>query len=215
MANEIYHTLQEVELITSFIPVTVLMLTKSKTRLQLRRVLYALSIAWLISEAISLYLYRSGINTFLIFHIYSSISTVAYLFYFKLALPEWITRKVVLLSSGVYLIMQWGIIVITDGYFTSITVVMVLTSLIPFILSLLTFYAIAKEIRYSNLLSEPIYWVTCSILVHFGLSIVALFSLEFLSNNASLLVAIWPLVLISNIVHNAIFSIGVWKTNQV
>jgi hypothetical protein len=215
MSDELYYALRDSEVLTSFIPVFVLFFTKSRTRSQLRRVLYVLTVAWLVSEVTSWFLSKNNLNTFWVFHLYNSVSTVFYLIYFKLVLPEWISKKIIVIASTVYLLVYWTIISLTNGIFYSNTIGMIMTSLIPFVLSLLTFYSIAKESRYADLLSEPVYWVTSSILIHFGLGLVALVSLEFLSSDEKLLAAIWPLVLISNIIHNIIISIGIWKTNQV
>lgn len=215
MTDELFYLLQDVEVLSSFIPVIFLILTKSKTRRDLRRVLYLNSIAWMLAECISWLLSRNGFGTFLVFHIYSSISTVGYLLLFHLAIPEWLSKKLMITIGVTFLAVQWGVILYSGGYFETSTVGMALTSIIPFILSLLAFYSIAKKSKYPNLISEPLYWIISAILIHFALALVALFSLEYLSHNGNVLIVVWPLVLFSNMIHNIIISIGIWKTNRI
>lgn len=215
MTDAIYYFIQDFEVLTSIIPVLALLVTKNKARRKLRRVLYLLATSWMVAEGLSWILARNGYNTFLVFNIYNSISTVGYFLFFSVALPKLITQNRVILFSFVYLITFWTIIIVTNSYFESKTIVNILASAIPFFLALLTFYSIAREATMVNLVKEPIYWVISAILIHFGLGLVAIISLESISKSAEMILYIWPLVLVSNIIHNFIFTVGIWKTNRV
>ncbi len=210
-----YDLLADAHTLSAFIPVIALVITKSTTRHKLRRVLYFLSILWLITECINWYLSAKGINNFIVLHIYDALSTIGYFWFYRLVIPNHLTRQRSIILVSCYIMLVWGSIIVSGGYFRTSTLSNILTFVLPFLLSLYTFYTIAKEGVIRDLLKEPIYWINAAILIHFGLGLIANLSLEYINTSIKLHVYIWPIVLLSNIIHNILFTIGIWKTNRV
>lgn len=215
MSNYYYDLLADINSLSAFCPVIALVITKSKTRQDLRRVLYYLAVLWLFAECLNWILSAKGINNFLVLHSYDTLSTIGYLWLFKLVIPKYITKSVVVVIIVAYVSTIWLTIIFQDGYFETSTISNILTFVIPFLLSLLTFYSIAREAIIVDLMKEPIYWINAAIMIHFGLGLVANLSLEYVNTSVKLHLYIWPIVLASNIFHNIFFTVGVWKTNRV
>lgn len=214
MNEAFYSILIDADVVSSLIPIFALFLTGNKTRLKLRRVLYYLAVVWALAEFINWVFYLNGKNNLIVVHIYDSLSTIGYYYFFYMVAPAFISRKIFVTLSVSYLVLIWGTIVWTDSYDKSLILSNIITFVIPVILSLCVFYSISKEARIENLLDEPIYWINSAILIHFGFGLCANISLDFIIKSPDLQMNIWPLVLISNLIHNIVFTIGVWKTNR-
>ncbi len=153
-------------------------------------------------------------NTFIVYHFYDSISTLLYLFLFYKAFPEKYNPRVLLILGGLYLSAFWGYVIFNDGIFMPITYTSVISALIPLFLTLINFYFIATEARFKRLLKEPFFWVNSAILIHFGVSLVSFISVEAILGYPVVQMYLWTILIISNIIHNILFSIGVWRMKE-
>jgi len=145
MSKSFYLFLIDLDLVSALIPVLAILLTKGKTRLNLRRVLLYLSVVWLVAEFIVWLCNKNGINNILVIHIYDSLSTLGYLYFFSLAIPEKISKQLVWIIYVGYLLPIWGNIIYQGDFFEPSTLSSILTFAIPFLLSLYTFYIIALK----------------------------------------------------------------------
>lgn len=216
MSKEFYTIIKYIDILSSLVPILVLLFTSNGARLKLRRVLFFLAITWGVTALVSLALAEFSINTIWLFHVYDTFSTIGYLLFFHLTIPKVITRKVLGFGAIAYVLFTWLMIVVNSSVFKPVTLNLILTFSIPLLLSVYSFYNTAKESKVVNLLQDPVYWINCAILIHFGIGLCANLALEFIVENRSfnLTPIIWPFVLFSNIIHNIVFSIGVWKTNR-
>lgn len=178
------------------------------------RVLFFLAGLWLLVEILNTFFGYNGLNTNLNFHIFDLLSTVLYLIYFKSIFKEQWERKALDIIMVIYVIITVSTIIVKQAYFVPVMTNLALTMLLPFLLSLLSFYRIARTSRVTNLIQEPNYWINSAILIHFGMSIVGSLISDVLYNNLNLHLFIWPFVIVSNIFYNILFSVAAWKMRR-
>lgn len=209
-----FEILLNISIVSAFLPFAMLLSIKNSTFLNFKRVLLYLTSYWIITEAINFALAHSGRNTCLNVHIYDLISTLLYLMYFKhIFKSDSISKKLDIVGFA-YVVVTSSMIIINDAYFETVLTNLALTMTIPFVLALLSFYKLAKEAKVDHLLSNPIYWINSAILMHFGMSITGVLISDIVYDNLNLHLYIWPVVIISNILYNILFTVGAWKMRQ-
>lgn len=213
MTKELFSVITDIGIISSFLPVIAFVL-KGKTRHSLRRVLLLLALTWLVAECLNWFLAENRLNTFIVYHFYDSISTILYLVLFHQVFPRKYKRSLMLSIGSFYLVLLWGYIIYNNGLFMPITFTSVLSALIPLLLALVNFYFIATETRFEKLTSEPFFWINSAILIHFGVSLVSFISVEAILGYPMVQMYLWTILIVSNIIHNILFSIGVWQMRR-
>ncbi len=209
-----FEILLNISVICALLPILALLLVYNSTTHKLRKVLFLLAVLWFTAEVANMIVGSFGLSTYLNLHIFDITSTLLYLLYFKLILKGERIKALIQIISGVYLIISIGTIVLTGSYFRPVLTNLALTMILPFVLSLISFYRIAKDVQVNNLLNEPTYWINGAILIHFGMSIVGSLICDIMYNNLNLHLYIWPVVIISNILYNILFTIGAWKMRR-
>lgn len=214
MSEQTFIAITKIGLLSSVIPLAVLAFSYRKAHRKLWWVLLFLALSWAVAELFNWVLTSKGQNNTIVFHLYDFVSTILYLVYFRLILQSKFGNRIMLLIALIYSTLVWFNIVYFDCYNRPITINSILTVLIPMLLTLYAFYVIIKEAQIKNLMREPVYWVNCAILIHFGISVVSNISLEMIIGKSDVQIYLWLLVIASNILHNILFSIGVWQMRR-
>lgn len=214
MSIEFFEILLNFSIACALFPVIILLFPSSSAFSKLKNVLLLIALLWFGTEISNIVIGYFGYSTILNFHIYDVTSTILYLIYFQKIFNSSRQQKILKLMIIFYLITAVGLIILYDAYFKSVLFNLLLTMFIPFTLSLLTFYKVAKEGNVINLFNEPTYWINSAILIHFGMSIVVFLIADVMYISMNLHLYIWPLVIISNILYNILFSIGAWKMRR-
>lgn len=209
-----FDILLEISILAAFLPVILLLINIKSIFSRDGGVLFFLAILWLLIEILNYGFAIYGINTYLNLHIFDTLSTILYLAYFKTIFNSNFERRLLDIIGFVYVLVTVTSIIAMNAYFITVMTNLALTMTIPFILALLAFYRLAKEAKVTNLLAEPKYWINSAILIHFGMSIVGVLISDVMYDNLNLHLYIWPVVIISNIFYNILFSIGAWKMRR-
>ncbi len=127
-------------------------------------------------------------------------------------IPRWVYW------AGFVLFPIWGIIngIWFDGWYNynpnarSVQIIVIL------VLVLLYFYQLLKTIELKRLESDPLFWVSCGLLIYFSGSLfIFLMSNYFLDNkNYELLESIWGMHSILNVIANLSFAIALWINSR-
>jgi len=209
-----FEILLNISIVSAFLPFAMLLTIKNSTFLNFKKVLLFLTSFWIVTEGVNFMLAHSGLNTYLNVHIFDIVSTLIYIQYYKLMFKSKKVHNQLNYLGLAYLIAVLSNLIFNQAFFEPLIFNVALTMLIPFTLSLLTFYNLAKEASITNLLREPTYWINSAILIHFGMSITGVLISDIMYHNLNLHLYIWPVVIISNIIYNILFTIGVWQMRR-
>lgn len=214
MTFDNFYILLEISILCAFLPIIVFFFYVKSINQTSDLVLFFLAALWLTFEILNYIFALCGRNTNLNIHIYDLISTLLYLIYFKHIFKSDTINKILNVTGILYTVVTIVMIVINSAYFDTVLTNLALTMTIPFVLALLSFYKIAKDANVNNLLNNPSYWINSAILIHFGMSLTVVLISDIMYDNLNLHLYIWPVVIISNIFYNILFTIGAWQMRR-
>ncbi len=199
--------------ISSFIVILPLLLSIYKNKLLnvAQKRLFVLLVVILITELISNILWYLRINNLPVFHFYTIVEFLLILNIYRNELTRLFSKTFfILLSLGYIMFAITNMLFLQDlGTFNSNTTTVM--GLVVIFLALSYFYALLKEMKYSSLENNPMFWLNSGFLIYFSSSLI----LFYINNNmfkesteASYLV--WGLHAIINIVLIIFYTITIW-----
>lgn len=211
MSDEFYFLLSDLGGLSSLIPFVVAFFCYRKTHQNLWWVLFLLSLVWLLSDGICWILAKQSINNFPVFHVYDILSTILYALLYVIVLRGFLHYWFILGALTIYLICHTAVLVQLDGLYRPVAIVPIIASAIPLTLSVVWFIKTLIEAEVPRITKSPMYWINSAILIHFGVGLMTKVSHEFYYLEGSASSFLWIIVIFSNIIHNILFSIGLWK----
>ncbi len=210
MSKELFDSLR---LISSFIVVIPLILSifklKSLSEIQLK--LFYLLIIVFIVEFIANILWYQKINNLPLYHFYAVIEFVLIINIYRIVLTKIFPKKFFIILGVAFTVFAVVNTVFFQNLNTFNSNVTTLLGIIVIFLSLSYFYALLKEVKYSALETNPMFWINAGFLIYFSSNLI----LFFINNNmfqgsteASYLV--WGLHAIVNIVLTIFYTIALW-----
>ncbi|AXT52137.1 hypothetical protein D1818_15295 [Aquimarina sp. BL5] len=199
--------------VSSFVVVVPLLLAtyrfKKLNKVQIR-LLYLLGLV-LIVEFVSNMLWRQKINNLPLYHFYAVIEFLLIINIYRKVLSGIFSKNFfVILGVGFGIFSLANTLFFQDLY-TFNSNVTTLMGLLVIFFSLSYFYALLKEVKYSALETNPMFWINSGFLIYFSSNLI----LFFINNNmfkgsteASYLV--WGLHAIVNIVLTIFYTIALW-----
>ncbi len=200
-------------LISSFIVVIPLILSVVKIKLLNKvqlRLLYLLIIIFIV-EIISNILWYKKMNNLPLYHFYAVIEFVLIINIYRIVLSKIFSKQVFIILGVAFTIFAIMNTLFFQNLNTFNSNVTTLMGLLVIFLALSYFYALLKEVKYSALETNPMFWINAGFLIYFSSNLI----LFFINNNmfkgsteASYLV--WGLHAIVNIVLTIFYTIALW-----
>ncbi|WP_109098727.1 hypothetical protein [Aquimarina sp. AU58] len=199
--------------ISSFIILVPLLLSvlkfKSLNKIQLR--LGYLLLVTLIVEFISNVLWYQKINNLPVYHFFTVIQFLLIVNIYKRALSQTFS-KYFFTSLGIgFMVFAVVNIMFFQDLFTFNSNATTLMGAIVIFLSLSYFYALLKEVKYSALETNPMFWINSGFLIYFSSNLILFYinnSMFKGSTEASYLV--WGLHAVINIVLTIFYTVAIW-----
>ncbi|TYP77024.1 hypothetical protein [Aquimarina intermedia] len=199
--------------VSTFIVVIPLLISVLRFRLlttvQLK--LVHLLILVLIVESISNILWRKKINNLPVYHLYTIIEFLLIIRIYWSTLSQLVSKKLLVGISVIFVVLA----VLNTIFFQSIYVfnsnITTLLSILVILFSLSFFYITLKDVEYTALEKNPMFWINSGFLIYFSSNLILFFINNYLfekSTEASFL--IWGLHAIVNIVLIMFYTIAVW-----
>lgn len=178
-------------------------------------VLFFSVLPWFLAEFLNWVFAYYGKNTIIIFNLFDIISTVSLSVLYAYLADSKNLRKVIFLIVSVYCVFAIVMFSAIDGWFQPAPFVSIVTALIPILLSINYFYNLLNKLRTPSLFKDTMYWINSAILIYYGMSFFAYLSFAYIINdNLSDFNIIWAVLIISNIIHNILYTIGLWQLNR-
>ncbi|WP_299313302.1 hypothetical protein [uncultured Aquimarina sp.] len=200
-------------LISSFIVVIPLILSVVKIKLLNKvqlRLLYLLIVVFIV-EFISNILWYKKMNNLPLYHFYAVIEFVLIINIYRIVLSKIFSKQVFIILGVAFTIFAIMNTLFFQNLNTFNSNVTTLMGLLVIFLALSYFYALLKEVKYSALETNPMFWINAGFLIYFSSNLI----LFFINNNmfkgsteASYLV--WGLHAIVNIVLTIFYTIALW-----
>ncbi|MBC8753259.1 hypothetical protein H2O64_01165 [Kordia sp. YSTF-M3] len=209
MSKELFGILR---LISSFAVILPLLIAVWKYhRLdKVQRKLVYLLITILVVESISNVLWYQKINNLPVYHFYSIIEFILIVNIYKDELKKLFPKRFFYLLIAVFTIFS----IVNMCYFQNLTTfnsnVTTLLGFLVIFLSLSYFYALLKEVKYSSLEQNPMFWINAGFLIYFSSNLILFFinnSMFATADESSRLV--WGLHAIVNIVLTFFYTISI------
>lgn len=210
MNKELFDNLS---LISSFLVIIPLFLFVFKYKLlgKIQIKLGYLLIVVLLVEVISNILWYKKVNNLPIYHFYSIVEFLLILNIYKTILSGLFSKTLfILLGVGFIIFAVTNVFLFQDLYTFNSNVTTLLGAIVIF-LALSYFYALLKEVKYTALETNPMFWINSGFLIYFSSNLI----LFFINNNLFKGVTeashmVWGLHAIVNIVLTIFYTIALW-----
>lgn len=210
MSKELFGILR---LISSFAVILPLLIALWKYRrlnkMQLKLVYLLLTI--LVVESISNVLWYQKINNSPVYHFYTIIECILIVNIYKDELNKLFPKRFFYILAIAFTLFA----IVNMCYFQSFwkfnSNATTLLGFLVIFLSLSYFYALLKEVKYSSLEQNPMFWLNAGFLIYFSSNLILFYinnSMFKSANEVSLLV--WGLHAIVNIVLTIFYTISIW-----
>ncbi|MFT6982960.1 MAG: hypothetical protein ACJAUD_001731 [Crocinitomicaceae bacterium] len=210
MSEEVFRWISYFGIVFDFFPLIMLLIINKKVHREMRWALFFVIISWIISDCLSSILGTYGINNFIVYNIFSIVSTCLYLLLFYYLDKRKIFGLTLLGIGFAYVFFSVSFISLNESWFLPVPIIDIFTGIIPLVLSLLFFYNLFKSLRVPNLLEYPFYCINTAIMMHFGMTFFIYIFLEVIYLNNQTAMYLWLIVIISNIIYNILFTLGLW-----
>ena len=210
MSEQMFKNLTLVAFILLFFP-AVILLVRSKVLAAVQKKIAVLVLVTLLVEVISRILWYKKINNLPIYHFYTVIEFLLILNVYKEPLRKVFDVKyLVIIGVGFTGFAILNTIFFQD-LFTFNSNVTTLMGLLVVVFALSYFYALLKEVKYSALETNPMFWINSGFLIYFSSNLILFYmnnSLFKEVSEASLI--LWGLHAIVNIVLTIFYTIALW-----
>ena len=210
MSKEVFESVTLVAFILLFLPLIISIL-RSKSLNSSQRKLSILVLCIVITETTSRLLWYQKINNLPVYHFYIIIEFLLILYIYRGELSE-LFSKLFFIVLGIGFILFSVINTLFFQYLNTFNSnATTLLGVLVIFLALSYFYALLKEVKYSELETNPMFWINSGFLIYFSSNLI----LFFINNNmfkgsteASYL--LWGLHAIINIVLTIFYTIALW-----
>ncbi len=210
MSEQMFKNLTLVAFVLLFVP-AVIFLARSKVLAAVQKKLAILVLVTLLVEVVSRILWYKKINNLPIYHFYTVIEFLLILNIYKEPLRKVFDVKyLVIIGVGFTGFAILNTIFFQD-LFTFNSNVTTLMGLLVVVFALSYFYALLKEVKYSALETNPMFWINSGFLIYFSSNLILFYmnnSLFKEVSEASLI--LWGLHAIVNIVLTIFYTIALW-----
>ncbi|WP_108804739.1 hypothetical protein [Aquimarina sp. Aq107] len=210
MTKEVFENITLVAFILLFLPLVVA-IVRYKFLNSSQRKLSILVLCIVIVEITSRLLWYKKINNLPVYHFYIIIEFILIIYIYRDELSRLFPKLFFAILSIGFTIFSIGNTLFLQDINTFNSNATTLLGIIVIFLSLSYFYALLKEVKYSALETNPMFWINAGFLIYFSSNLI----LFFINNNmfqgsteASYLV--WGLHAIVNIVLTIFYTIALW-----
>jgi len=199
---------------SSLLPIIILSLVYKKAHRKSWWALFFVAFLWGGAEILNWTLSKFSINNMIVFQLFGVLSLIGYgIIFCWLNKNIWFRR---ILISSIVLI---DIFLIAHASFNHLwfqpnMVNSLLSAFVPFLLSIIFFLQLMLNPIEKKLVKYPYYWINTAVLIRFGMAFFALIFIERILPNSELAIYLWPIVSVSNIIYNILFSRGVWMMRR-
>jgi hypothetical protein len=210
MSEELFDILGN---ISSFIVIIPLILSgyKFKSLNSVQKKLLYLLIIVLIVESVSNILWYQKINNLPVYHFFTVIQFLLIVNIYREALSQIFSKLFFTSLSIGFIVFAIINIIYFQDFFTFNSNATTLTGVIVIFFSLSYFYALLKEVKYSALETNPMFWINSGFLIYFSSNLILFFMNNTLFKGvteASLI--LWGLHAIINIVLTIFYTVAIW-----
>ncbi|PKV48576.1 hypothetical protein ATE84_0576 [Aquimarina sp. MAR_2010_214] len=214
MSKELFDVLR---LISSFIVTIPLLLSvykfKSLNRIQVKLVYLLLGV--LTVEVISNILWYKKINNMPLYHFFTVIHFLLIVNIYKMALSQIFSKYFFTILSIGFAIFAVINTVFLQGLMTFNSNTTTLLGALVIFFSLGYFYALLKEVKYSALETNPMFWINSGFLIYFSSNLILFFMNNTLFKGITTASYIlWGLHAVINIVLTIFYTIAIWVKPQ-
>ncbi|MEW7281131.1 hypothetical protein ABW636_21250 [Aquimarina sp. 2201CG1-2-11] len=212
MSKEFFTNLS---LISSFIVIIPLLISgfklRSLNKVQIRLVYLLLTV--LLVESISNILWYQKVNNLPVYHFYTVLEFLLITAIYKKVLASLFSKLFFIIISSSFVLFA----VINTLFFQDLQTfnsnTTTLTGVVVIFFSLCYFYALLKEVKYSTLETNPMFWINSGFLIYFSSNLILFFMNNSLFKGiteASYI--LWGLHAFINIVLTLFYTIAIWVT---
>ncbi|MBG6133465.1 hypothetical protein IWQ47_004875 [Aquimarina sp. EL_43] len=214
MSEELFDILGN---ISSFIVIVPLILSGYKFKslnIVQKKLLYLLIIV-LIVESISNILWYKKINNLPVYHFFTVIHFLLIVNIYRRALSQTFSKYFFTSLSIGFVVFAIVNIVFFQDLLTFNSNATTLMGAIIIFLSLSYFYALLKEVKYSTLETNPMFWINSGFLIYFSSSLILFFMNNTLFKGVTEASHIlWGLHAVINIVLTIFYTVAIWVKPQ-
>ena len=212
MSDELYYTLTEMGILSTIVPIIVALFTYHRTHHFLWWVLFLMTNLWFASDLITWYLgIHCGENTYTTIYCYRILSTLLYAILYLKLLDGFINRWFVYAGLVIYISISLSYLIYYDSWKKPVALISFMTTVYPLILCVILFFKMLVEVSVGKLTDSPLYWINSSIFFYFGVGLIAKVSHQLYYIDGSSAANLWIIVTFSSVIHNILFTIGLWK----
>jgi hypothetical protein len=150
-----------------------------------------------------------------IFHIYTITFglLISYLFYRQI--NKKFISILILIASSLLLTVSIYEFTYASGYLKNNPYSYNFLTIYSILLCLIYFYFLLIELQVEKILHHSFFWVSAALLIYFGATFsISLFEGFVRAENDDLLMAVWPIQLITTIIYNIILTIAFWNLKR-
>ena len=210
MSKELFQILGNISSLVILVP---LLFSVFKYRLldHIQIKLFYLIVLVLIVELISNVLWHKKINNLPIFHFYTVIEFLLIINIYSSVLSKMFSKKFFAVLGVVFTVFAVINTIFFQGLKTFNSNVTTMLSLFVIFFALIYFYSLLKEVKYSALETNPMFWINSGFLIYFSSNLILFFINNTLFegiNEASRIV--WGLHAVVNIVLIIFYTVAIW-----
>ena len=212
MSEELFGTLRFISSFAVILPLLIA-LSKYHRLSKIQQKLVYLLITTLVVESISNVLWYQKINNLPVYHFYSIVEFILIVHIYKDELKKLFPKRFFYTIVAAFTIFS----IVNMMYFQSLQTfnsnVTTLSGILVIFLALSYFYALLKEVKYSSLETNPMFWLNAGFLIYFSSNLLLFFvnnSLFQESKAKKVSYLLWGLHTVVNIILIIFYTISVW-----
>jgi len=212
MSEELFGTLRFISSFAVILPLLIA-LSKYHRLSKIQQKLVYLLITTLVVESISNVLWYQKINNLPVYHFYSIVEFILIVHIYKDELKKLFPKRFFYTIVAAFTIFS----IVNMMYFQSLQTfnsnVTTLSGILVIFLALSYFYALLKEVKYSSLERNPMFWLNAGFLIYFSSNLLLFFvnnSLFQESKATKVSYLLWGLHAVVNIILIIFYTISVW-----
>lgn len=212
MSEEFFGNLRLISSLTIILPLLLAIWKYDRLR-QVQRKLFYLVILFSITELIANILWYQKLNNLPVYHFYTIIECLCILYIYKDALHKIYPKYLFTVLAVLFTVFCIVNMLFFQDIFTFNSNATTTLGLLVIFLSLSYFYALLKEVKYTLLERNPMFWLNAGFLIYFSSNLLLFFinnSMFTKPDEVSYLV--WGLHAIVNIILVIFFTISIWIT---
>ncbi|WP_046758112.1 hypothetical protein [Kordia jejudonensis] len=177
----------------------------------MQRKLFYLIVLFSITELIANILWYQKLNNLPVYHFYTILEFLCIIYIYKDVLYKLFPERICILIAGIFTVFC----IVNMLFFQSIYVfnsnATTTLGVLVIFLSISYFYTLLKEIKYTSLERNPMFWLNAGFLIYFSSNLLLFYISNSLSTEAAEVnYLVWGLHAVVNIVLVIFFIIAIW-----